>query len=986
MPRIGALWASRKALLLAVVCALGAATASAQEWGGAAQMAPSQQAQLKDLLEQKPAAGWADKDLAQFFQKQEEAAFKLGDAPARERVLRDWAAAQPGNISPRWNLGMLLIDKGSGATEGFALMEQIYRDSQEPIAAIRVRIKLAGAYLEYGKYTQSKRLLDEAKQRIDEEIKRPRGVEGRYWQVRSQMEYAIAMAQYFQYQGQYAQALAWSQQALTQGDELATTHDRHVSAWLANFSRSNHANAAVSNAMILMQMGDLFAAEEALRHAQGLFKRYGFSEQHLWHLQRTVADLYFLQGRFADSLLIANQVKSAIRAAGWKDNTAQMLWAENRISRALAGQERWQEIVEQRTRIDKSIANDPALKPIAALTEYRAFAYLETGKTEAARNWYRGHLNWAVANIGEDAYSTALTRGMYAVALAKIPGKTDEAKKEFEKAYAALTNAQTLPDVNQEHPFYLKVRKKIYAEYLRLLTQSAGDADQAFVVANALISSSLQKAISEAAARASITQAGLRDLARADQDAKSEQAFLRQFIQEQLSASTAQKPQILEEMRARALELDKIRKTYKSRIEKEFPDYYQLLQPRMPSAAAIAARLGRDEYFMAFVPVQDETLVFGVAADGRIHFHRSQIAQSEIGRIVGDIRSSLDVAAQGARAPRFRYDLAHRLYQDLVAPQAQFMTGVRHLIVASSGDLAQMPYAVLVKAPWPQGSDQNAPWLIKDYAISQITSAQSWMAIRNQPQSPRTGARLLGWGDPAFAAQAAEGPSGAQVRTVLTSRSVRNADLSQPRVDPIVYSKLPPLPETRDEVLALARLMRSESPGNLFLGDKATRQSVIQASESGLLKSGQVIVFATHGLLAGDLPGLSQPALAMAGASHESPLLTLQDVLGLQLNADWVVLSACNTAGADGRNEEALSGLARGFFYAGAKSMLVTHWSVESESASMITTETFKKYIADRQASRAQSLQSAMLKVMGDSRFGHPAFWAPYALVGEGGR
>ena len=114
--------------------------------------------------------------------------------------------------------------------------------------------------------------------------------------------------------------------------------------------------------------------------------------------------------------------------------------------------------------------------------------------------------------------------------------------------------------------------------------------------------------------------------------------------------------------------------------------------------------------------------------------------------------------------------------------------------------------------------------------------------------------------------------------------------------------------------------------------------------------------------------------------------LTLEDVLSLKLNADWVVLSACNTAGADGRAEEAMSGLARGFFFAGSRSLLVTHWSVESESAMQLTTNAFASYKKDTTMRRSEALRQSMLTVMKSPAFGHPAFWAPYALVGEGGR
>ena len=152
-------------------------------------------------------------------------------------------------------------------------------------------------------------------------------------------------------------------------------------------------------------------------------------------------------------------------------------------------------------------------------------------------------------------------------------------------------------------------------------------------------------------------------------------------------------------------------------------------------------------------------------------------------------------------------------------------------------------------------------------------------------------------------------------------------------------------------------------------------------------------------MLPGDLPNLTQPALALAAPDDpkESGLLTLDDILGLKLNADWVVLSACNTAAGDGAGSEAISGLGRGFFYAGGRSLLVTHWPVETVSAGKLVTGIFERIAADASLSRAEALRQSMLAIMdgatpdgasGVARFSyaHPIFWAPYALVGDPGR
>jgi CHAT domain-containing protein len=170
------------------------------------------------------------------------------------------------------------------------------------------------------------------------------------------------------------------------------------------------------------------------------------------------------------------------------------------------------------------------------------------------------------------------------------------------------------------------------------------------------------------------------------------------------------------------------------------------------------------------------------------------------------------------------------------------------------------------------------------------------------------------------------------------------------------------------------------------LGKAALRDSVLQRD----LSRTAVLAFATHGLQPGELPGLDEPALAMTlpPGETQSPLLTLSDVLSLRLDADWVLLSACNTAGADGEAAEALSGLGRGFFFAGARALLVTHWPVESSSARQLVSALFTQ--SGPSASRAEALRHAqralMRKGAGNAySYAHPLFWAPFALVGDGG-
>jgi CHAT domain-containing protein len=150
----------------------------------------------------------------------------------------------------------------------------------------------------------------------------------------------------------------------------------------------------------------------------------------------------------------------------------------------------------------------------------------------------------------------------------------------------------------------------------------------------------------------------------------------------------------------------------------------------------------------------------------------------------------------------------------------------------------------------------------------------------------------------------------------------------------------------------------------------------------------------------GELDGLTQPALALsapevAGIEGDG-LLTMEEILALKLDADWVVLSACNTAAGAGAGAEAASGLGLAFFYAGTRALLVTNWSVHSQSAKNLVTDLFKRQADDSKLTRAEALRRAMLALMDgpgylnpdgatEFTYAHPLFWGPYSIIGDGG-
>ena len=213
----------------------------------------------------------------------------------------------------------------------------------------------------------------------------------------------------------------------------------------------------------------------------------------------------------------------------------------------------------------------------------------------------------------------------------------------------------------------------------------------------------------------------------------------------------------------------------------------------------------------------------------------------------------------------------------------------------------------------------------------------------------------------------------------------------------INISALPRLPDTAEEVRSIARVMKADLVRDIFVGKNASEGRV----KSMKLSDYRVVAFATHGLVPGDLDGLTQPALALSAPAvtggKDDGLLTMGEILGLRLDADWVVLSACNTGSGKGAGAEAVSGLGRAFFYAGTRALLVSNWPVETTSARQLTTDLFRRQAEDPTLGRAEALRRTMLALVEGPGFvdpasnkivfsyAHPIFWAPFSLVGDGG-
>ncbi len=338
------------------------------------------------------------------------------------------------------------------------------------------------------------------------------------------------------------------------------------------------------------------------------------------------------------------------------------------------------------------------------------------------------------------------------------------------------------------------------------------------------------------------------------------------------------------------------------------------------------------------------------------------------------------------RIPRFNIELAYALYQKLIAPAEALLEGARHVMIIPDGALTSLPFGVLVAAKSTTQVTrlrqyEQLPWLAKQYALSTLPSISALRVLRHFVKRSEADRPMVGFGDPLLGNQVSDMDTrGLSTQALLRRGLIADADT--------VRNAFKRLPDTQHELQAMAQALGADKT-SLYLQDNATESQV----RSVVLSPYRVIAFATHGLMAGEFKGLSEPALVLTppkvASMADDGLLTASEVALLKLNADWVILSACNTAASDGTpGAQGLSGLARAFFYAGSRALLVSHWYVVSDATVQLQTDMFKAFATRPGLGRAEALQRARLKLMKQTNkpwFAHPMFWAPFVVVGEGG-
>ena len=531
---------------------------------------------------------------------------------------------------------------------------------------------------------------------------------------------------------------------------------------------------------------------------------------------------------------------------------------------------------------------------------------------------------------------------------------------------------------------------------LRLLKRAQDDklldgkgGEEAFEVAQWMNQTAAAGAINRTAARLAGGGDALAALVREQQDLLAEREDLDARLLSALGKPVGTRDVVTERaMRARSASIEARLKELDARIAMEFPRYAGLITPKPVTHAEVASLIGADEALVMFHLGADAAYAYVVTHERSV-WYRIDRGTADIEQRVRDLRAGLDPLTNPAEAKPFDPARAHALYRQILGSAEPVIRDKPHLLVVASGALTSLPFHVLVtdkpSKPVAETADfRDVAWLARRHAVTVLPTVASLKVARTLAQAPAP-LPYLGIGDPTFTVPV-QGPPPSQVPDGAPIRTASAA----PRTDVASLSRaLAPLPETADEVRAVGRLLGA-SAGSLLLRGEA-REGRLKAMR---LSDYRIIHFATHALVAGETALFSaraEPALALTlpGTSSEADdgLLMASEVAQLKLNADWILLSACNTASGSKPGAEALSGLAQAFFYAGARNLLVSHWPVGSEATVRLTTLAIQAIAGEPTMAPAEALRRGMIALMrdGDAGNAHPTFWAPFVMVGASG-
>jgi CHAT domain-containing protein len=822
-------------------------------------------------------------------------------------------------------------------------------------------------------------------------------------------------------QGRYNQAAELARRSIeVSRSEIESNVTGEDVGWiLSDLLHWAHAASNRLLAQALLQQGRLAEAEIAARNAVEIsVSNRGRLSVLTTQVLITLSSVLLEQGRIQDAEKISKETIAIYREMGVSGNSLFLVQARMRLAETLFAQRKWQDVVGIFKKIELDLTNDRDIFEHAVQGSASwAIADIVIGNPELATARLQSVYSDRINNLGPNHILTSETGGLLASARFAT-GALSEALVIFEHVLPVLSSSSR---DSAEEGITRTARDLrisfILESYLEALAANDPDSrlavEKAFRVAAIAQGRTVQRAVLASASRTTALDPDLADLVRREQDTRKQIGALYGTLANMMSVAPDRRDASGEnQVRHRVDQLRIARAALAEEIEDRYPEYKALVNPRPPSITEIRAKLSPDEaLIVTFVGLRG-SYVWAVPKQGFARFRRISIERQQVSTAVQELREALDPNAETLDdIPAFDTSLAHDLYRSFLGPVKDGWAQAENLLVVADGPLGQIPFGLLVTKNHSLGDDhalfdgyRSVPWLIRDRAVTTLPSPASLVALRSTAVGDAGRQPFVGFGDPIFvetntSATEPQGPPQTATSTALKARGTRlslRSPVQTRGIDSAELSSLPRLPETAEEIKAIALALKADQTQDVFLGLEANEERVKNTD----LSRYRVIAFATHGLVPGDLNGLTQPALALSSPAATGGagdgLLVMDEILALRLNADWVLLSACNTGSAQSEGADAISGLGRAFFYAGARSLLVSNWPVETTSARTLTTEIFRRQAADPKLGRAKALQQSMVSMIDgpgsrDSEgrtlfsYAHPIFWAPFTLIGDGG-
>lgn len=977
-------------------------------------------------LSTQPPQGAGRNDLAVFYHRRGRVAGNLGDAQreladlrrALEHSSNSFSAVSEG-LGER---GFVLQDLAWAETAagnpitGIALLREVVTSVRIPPRAMHAQNPMINNYAKLGDFAGMLSALKTAEEIWTSlQFRRDFAVWEHTWTVGIERARALVL----HHQGKHAQAEP-HYRALLRSAELNIAEGERRRNMLGGATPADYEIRTLSSAESglarnLRNQGRLAEAEafarSALTRNLAAFGRFSVRTA---ALIRELGQLVFEQGRLRDAERLARAAMESVEKSAAHPASAEARYAASLLGAVLVAQARWGDAAQVFDRRHAAIATLPeVLERYGSATPEWGIALARSGRATEAVTMLEGMLRKRRSFGFDDTDArTAELRGFFALSLAAANDRV-RAQEEFRAVVPALIehsrtsqSAETGAVLRQ---WRMVMILEAWLDFLADLSRAGAPAPagldpvaEAFRIADVARSSGVQRSLNAASARAAIRDPALAALARREQDAHNRITTLSDILSRLLGVPPAQRlDKVIADMRRDVEALRKARNEMRAEIQRGFADYASLVDPRPATMADARAALRPGEALVSIYVGAQRTFVWALRSEGQTAFAVVDAGETFIAAEVARLRAALDSGElELSRFPSFDVPTAHRLYSKLLQPVEAGWRGAQRLFVVPHRSLGQLPFALLVTRevaqPTPAAERfteyRSVPWLVREVAPTQIPSVTALTSLRGRPAGSASRSAFAGFGDPLFTL--AQGTSSPGERRGL---QVRNLAIAERSVNSATVAQLARLPDTADEILDIATALGADSASSVFLQAAASEQRVKATN----LANRRIIAFATHGLVPGDLNGLTQPALALSapevtGDATSDGLLTLEEVLELKLDADWVVLSACNTAAGDGAGAEALSGLGSAFFYAGARALLVSNWPVETVSARFLTTEMFRRHARDPALARAEIVRGAMLDMLDTGQaasiggrpsysWAHPLFWAPFTLVGDGG-